>query len=116
MISSVMTEEESEAWEVAERRMDRIGREGNDGIAYSTPEENEEWERLSQKQERYQDSKGEDWIDECARTFTPEEFNGAMRFSASSHASLFSSSVITLLIMPPPSLFVFPALIPGTWL
>ena len=81
MISSVMTEEESEAWEVAERRMDRIGREGNDGIAYSTPEENEEWERLSQKQERYQDSKGEDWIDECARTFTPEEFNGAMRFT-----------------------------------
>jgi hypothetical protein len=81
MISSVMTEEESEAWEEAERRMDRIGREGNDGIAYSTPEENEERERLSQKQERYQDSKGEDLIDQAARTYSPEEFRGAMRFN-----------------------------------
>ena len=48
---------------------------------HPTPEEDEEWERLSQKQPRYQDSKGEDWIDERARTFTPEEFNGAMRFT-----------------------------------
>ena len=48
---------------------------------HPTPEEDEEWERLSQKQPRYQDSKGEDWIDECARTFTPEEFRGAMRFT-----------------------------------
>ena len=33
------------------------------------------------KQARYQDTAGEDWIDEAARTFTPEEFRGAMRFS-----------------------------------
>ena len=33
------------------------------------------------KQKRYQDAKGGDWIDECARTFTPEEFRGAMRFT-----------------------------------
>lgn len=33
------------------------------------------------KQPRYQDAKGEDWIDEFARTATPEEFRGAMRFS-----------------------------------
>ena len=33
------------------------------------------------KQPRYQDAQGEDWIDEAARTFTAEEFRGAMRFS-----------------------------------
>ena len=33
------------------------------------------------KQARYQDSAGEDWIDEAARTFTAEEFRGAMRFT-----------------------------------
>jgi hypothetical protein len=33
------------------------------------------------KQTRYKDGKGEDWIDECARTFTPEEFRGAMKFT-----------------------------------
>ncbi len=33
------------------------------------------------KQARYQDTAGEDWIDEAARTFTAEEFRGAMRFS-----------------------------------
>ena len=33
------------------------------------------------KQPRYQDTAGEDWIDEAARTFTAEEFRGAMRFS-----------------------------------
>ena len=33
------------------------------------------------KQTRYQDSAGEDWIDEAARTFTAEEFRGAMRFT-----------------------------------
>ena len=67
--------------DIADERMNNIARNGNDGIAYSTPEENEEWERLSQKQPRYQDTKGEDWIDEAARTFTAEEFRGAMRFS-----------------------------------
>lgn len=33
------------------------------------------------KQSRYQDSAGDDWIDECARTLTPEEFRGAMKFT-----------------------------------
>ena len=33
------------------------------------------------KQERYQDATGEDWIDECARTLTTEEFRGAMKFT-----------------------------------
>ena len=33
------------------------------------------------KQPRYQDTAGEDWIDEAARTFTAEEFRGAMRFT-----------------------------------
>ena len=33
------------------------------------------------KQERYLDETGEDWIDECARTLTPEEFRGAMKFT-----------------------------------
>lgn len=55
----VMTEEEHEAWMEAGAKA-----------------------RSSQgKQARYQDDKGEDWIDEAARTFTPEEFRGAMRFS-----------------------------------
>ena len=33
------------------------------------------------KQARYQDQAGDDWIDEFARTATPEEFRGAMRFT-----------------------------------
>ena len=33
------------------------------------------------KQERYKDAKGEDWIDEFARTSSVEEFRGAMRFT-----------------------------------
>src|SRR5690554_7043575 len=45
----------------------------------------EKWARgdmeANRKQPRYQDETGDDWIDECARTFTPEEFRGAMRFT-----------------------------------
>jgi len=67
--------------DLADERMNNIARNGNDGIAYSTQEENEEWERISQKQERYQDSNGEDLIDQSARTYSPEEFRGAMRFN-----------------------------------
>jgi len=37
--------------------------------------------QATDKQKRYQDSAGEDWIDEAARTFTAEEFRGAMRFT-----------------------------------
>lgn len=33
------------------------------------------------RQARYQDAKGEDWIDEFARTATADEFRGAMRFT-----------------------------------
>lgn len=33
------------------------------------------------KQERYLDKNGDDWIDECARTLTKEEFRGAMKFT-----------------------------------
>jgi len=51
------------------------------GSPFSTPEEDEAFAAIEKKQERYQDAQGEDWIDECARTFTPEEFRGAMRFT-----------------------------------
>lgn len=33
------------------------------------------------KQTRYVDNKGDDWIDECAKTMTVEEFRGAMKFT-----------------------------------
>ena len=51
------------------------------GSPFSTPEEDEAFAAIEKKQERYQDAQGEDWIDEAARTFTAEEFRGAMRFS-----------------------------------
>ncbi|QJQ93934.1 MULTISPECIES: DUF3310 domain-containing protein [Halomonadaceae] len=55
-----------EAW--PEARVDAIGQNGNEGIHYL-------------KQPRYQDQKGDDWIDEFARTATADEFRGAMRFT-----------------------------------
>ena len=85
--------------DLADERINNIARNGNDGIAYSTPDEDEAWNAMQAKQPayepddvafvraeeckqpRYQDETGEDWIDEAARTFTPEEFRGAMRFS-----------------------------------
>lgn len=51
-----------------ESRADAIGQNGPTGDHYP-------------KQARYQDAKGEDWIDEFARTATPDEFRGAMRFT-----------------------------------
>lgn len=66
------TPEEDEAWDEAERRMEAIGQNGNDGDHYDLGPD---------KQARYQDAEGEDWIDEAARTFTAEEFRGAMRFT-----------------------------------
>jgi len=51
------------------------------GSPFTTPDEDEEWDAIAAKQPRYQDATGEDWIDEAARTFTAEEFRGAMRFS-----------------------------------
>lgn len=46
-------------------------------VSPNPPEGAEVWA----KQERYRDQKGEDWIDECARTMTPEEFRAAMKFT-----------------------------------
>ena len=60
--------EEDEAWKAAEERMDIIGHNGATGEHY-------------EKQDRYKDDQGEDWIDEAARTLTAEEFRGAMRFT-----------------------------------
>ena len=48
---------------------------------FTTPDEDEAWNAMQAKQARYQDTTGDDWIDEAARTFTAEEFRGAMRFS-----------------------------------
>ena len=73
------TLEEDEAWAEAERRMDAIAQNGNDGLHYNP--EDVAFVRTEGKQPRYQDATGEDWIDEAARTFTAEEFRGAMRFS-----------------------------------
>ena len=64
--------EEEEAWAEAEHRMDAIGQNGPTG---------EHYEAELDKQARYQDAAGQDWIDEAARTFTPEEFRGAMKFT-----------------------------------
>src|SRR5690554_1775456 len=84
-----------------EERADAIGQNGNDGLAYAEGSDGdsplsqamdeqqrraaEKWARgdmeANRKQPRYQDETGDDWIDECARTFTPEEFRGAMRFT-----------------------------------
>ena len=60
--------EEDEAWQAAEERIDIIGHNGATGEHY-------------EKQDRYKDDQGEDWIDEAARTLTAEEFRGAMRFT-----------------------------------
>ena len=73
------TLEEDEAWAEAERRMDLVGQNGPTGCHYNP--EDMAFVRSEGKQPRYQDATGEDWIDEAARTFTPEEFRGAMRFS-----------------------------------
>jgi hypothetical protein len=59
--------------------MHAIGQNGNDGLHYNP--EDVAFVRAEAKQPRYQDTAGEDWIDEAARTFTAEEFRGAMRFS-----------------------------------
>ena len=34
-----------------------------------------------EKKKRYIDDDGEDWIDECARTLSTDEFRGAMKFT-----------------------------------
>ena len=71
-------------------RMDIVGQNGNDGLAYAGPTDGKRPNALtpdgsfwneSVKQDRYKDTKGEDWIDEFARTTTVEEFRGAMKFT-----------------------------------
>lgn len=42
---------------------------------------------MTLKQERYKNDDGTDWIDECAATFTPEEFRGAMKFTIGKYMS-----------------------------
>ena len=77
---------------------DDIGQNGNDGQHHDTGREtvsttavddqaapavsnDEVLKQAFEKQQRYQDANGDDWIDEFARTSTPEEFRGAMRFT-----------------------------------
>jgi hypothetical protein len=79
LISPFSSLEEDEAWQAAEKRMDIIGQNGNDGLHYNP--EDVAFVRTEGKQPRYQDATGEDWIDEAARTFTAEEFRGAMKFT-----------------------------------
>jgi len=89
------TPDEDEAWREAEKKLNPVWQSSHPiggvcvfhGCRYS---ENEPCPmcvltmaatKEEAKQPRYQDATGEDWIDEAARTFTPEEFRGAMRFS-----------------------------------
>ena len=74
----VTTEGEDEAFDAIGKRsvFDEIV-EGFDALGKG----NVKSFRVQDKQSRYQDTTGEDWIDEAARTFTAEEFRGAMRFS-----------------------------------
>jgi len=68
-----------------EDRADTLGQNGNDGLHYAEHSDGEsalsQALRETNKQARYQDAKGDDWIDEFARTATAEEFRGAMRFT-----------------------------------
>jgi len=87
--------EEDEAWREAEKKINPVWQSPHDaggvcvfhGCRYSAHEQcymcvlAGEAAKEEAKQARYQDTAGEDWIDEAARTFTPEEFRGAMRFS-----------------------------------
>jgi hypothetical protein len=87
--SPFTTPEEDEAWADAELRIDAIARDGERAADYSTESmrrtgsigQNGNTAEHYGKQPRYQDTQGEDWIDEAARTFTAEEFRGAMRFT-----------------------------------
>ena len=74
----VTTEGEDEAFDAIGKRsvFDEIV-EGFDALGKG----NVKSFRVQDKQSRYQDTTGEDWIDEAARTFTAEEFRGAMRFT-----------------------------------
>lgn len=79
-----------------ESRIDIIAQNGNDGGHYEddgihiqsqVDTKNNSIPNLmtgpkppTHKTDYYVDETGEDWIDECARTMTPDEFRGAMKF------------------------------------
>ena len=87
--------EEDEAWREAEKKFNPVWQSPHDaggvcvyhGIRYAAHEQcymcvlAGEAAKEEAKQARYQDTAGEDWIDEAARTFTAEEFRGAMKFT-----------------------------------
>ena len=89
------TPDEDEPWREVEKKLNPVWQSPHDfggvcvfhGCRYSAYEQcymcvlAGEAAKEEAKQARYQDTAGEDWIDEAARTFTPEEFRGAMRFS-----------------------------------
>jgi len=89
------TPDEDEAWREVEKKINPVWQSPHDfggvcvfhGCRYAAHEQCPmcvlagEAAKEEAKQARYQDTAGEDWIDEAARTFTPEEFRGAMRFS-----------------------------------
>ena len=89
------TPDEEEAWREVEKKINPVWQSPHDfggvcvfhGCRYSAHEQcymcvlAGEAAKEEAKQARYQDTAGEDWIDEAARTFTAEEFRGAMRFS-----------------------------------
>jgi len=89
------TPDEDEAWREVEKKINPVWQSPHDfggvcvfhGCRYSAYEQcymcvlAGEAAKEEAKQARYQDTAGEDWIDEAARTFTAEEFRGAMRFS-----------------------------------
>ena len=89
------TPDEEEAWREVEKKINPVWQSPHDfggvcvfhGCRYSAHEQcymcvlAGEAAKEEAKQARYQDTAGEDWIDEAARTFTPEEFRGAMKFT-----------------------------------
>jgi len=89
------TPDEEEAWREVEKKINPVWQSPHDfggvcvfhGCRYLAHEQcymcvlAGEAAKEEAKQARYQDTTGDDWIDEAARTFTAEEFRGAMRFS-----------------------------------
>jgi hypothetical protein len=91
------TPDEEEAWREVEKKINPVWQSPSPhdfggvcvfhGCRYSAYEQcpmcvlAREAAKEEAKQARYQDATGEDWIDEAARTFTAEEFRGAMRFT-----------------------------------
>jgi len=65
-----------------ENRIDVIAQNGNDGDHYKTQVdiENNDIPNVSSKVDYYLDESGEDWLDECARTLSSQEYRGAMKF------------------------------------